>query len=63
MQQQYENLMKAYRDECEYAGALKYIINETMCDLVENRLANPVIDLMIKRLLFRLETHEGAKKV
>ena len=54
--EQYENLMKLFRHECQYAGAMKQIINEVVIDLVENQSIDPVIESILTRLKFRLET-------
>ncbi len=54
--EQYENLMKLFRNECQYAGAMKQIINEVIIDLVDNQSIDPVIEAILTRLKFRLDT-------
>ena len=53
--EQYENLMKLFRNECQYAGAMKQIINEVMIDLIANQQIQTV-EMILNRLRFRLDT-------
>jgi len=50
--EQYENLMKLFRRECQYAGAARWVLDATLQDLSEAG-AYPAL---ISRLKLRLES-------
>lgn len=54
--EQYENLMRLFRRECQYAGAARWVLDATLKDLIETAEAEPSLKDAINRLKFRLES-------
>lgn len=52
--EQYENLMKLFRRECQYAGAARWVLDATLQELTEVEELAPGTSAVVKRLKSRL---------
>lgn len=52
--EQYENLMKLFRRECQYAGAARWVLDATLQELTEAEELAPGTSAVVKRLKSRL---------